>query len=127
MPDKVGDIEVDPRVEWAMKVMDTEGYEFQSEMDKLMAPVGVGLSPAFLIGFSNLISRVPLKTNAIVSAGLFPFGFYAGILLMRWRDNINRENMATMKHYILTHPERFPEPKRTKYIDLIQPYQAYRL
>ena len=35
MPDKVGDIEVDPRVEWAMKVMDTEGYEFRSEVSQI--------------------------------------------------------------------------------------------
>ena len=34
MADGKYEIEVDPRVEWAMKVMDQEGVDFESEVTK---------------------------------------------------------------------------------------------
>ena len=36
------------------------------------------------------------------------------------------EEEAVMKHYIITHPELFPEPKRVKLIDTIIPFKPYR-
>jgi len=126
MAEEIGGIQVDPRVEWAMKIMDTEGHEFQTEYEKLMAPVGLGITPAISIIVKNFINRIPIKTNWMFGAGLFPVGFYAGLLLRKYQFNRNQEQNATIKHYILTHPERFPEPKRTKYIDLIQPWVPKR-
>ena len=35
MADGKYEIEVDPRVEWAMKVMDQEGVDFESEVTKI--------------------------------------------------------------------------------------------
>ena len=31
-----------------------------------------------------------------------------------------------MKHYIITHPDLFPEPKKIKYIDHIQAWKPVR-
>ncbi|XP_023336353.1 uncharacterized protein LOC111707474 [Eurytemora carolleeae] len=119
--------EVDPRVEWCMKIMDQEGMDMESEVMYLSAPVTLGATPAATIAISNFVYRLPIKTNMGAAILATPIAFGCGLLVKRWRENINRENMATMKHYILTHPERFPEPKRTKYIDLIEPWNAGRL
>jgi hypothetical protein len=37
------------------------------------------------------------------------------------------EEKAVMQHYILTHPEHFPEPKKVKYLDKIEPWVAVRV
>ena len=40
----------------------------------------------------------------------------------KYFDDVRKEDEAVVRHYIMTHPELFPEPKRVKYIDHIQPW-----
>merc|ERR1712200_117288 len=118
------EIEVDPRVEWAMKVMDQEGVE--SEKWSLFAPLGLGLAGPTAIATRNLINRYPVRTNWGFALASIPVGFAVGVWIKRWKENMLRENMSTMKHYILTHPERFPEPERRQFKDIIQPWVVQR-
>eukprot|EP00088_Acartia_fossae_P012303 TRINITY_DN16338_c0_g1_i1.p1 TRINITY_DN16338_c0_g1~~TRINITY_DN16338_c0_g1_i1.p1 ORF type:complete len:126 (+),score=22.83 TRINITY_DN16338_c0_g1_i1:28-405(+) len=117
---------VDPRVQWAMDVMDQEGINFEADWEKLIVPVNLAAMFPAAVGLNNLITRRPIKTNMLFAVAAAPFMFGLGVKLREWRSNVNKENMALMKHYILTHPERFPEPKRSKFIDVIKPWNAYR-
>ena len=40
----------------------------------------------------------------------------------KYFDDARKEEEAVVRHYIMTHPELFPEPKKVKYIDHIQPW-----
>ena len=44
----------------------------------------------------------------------------------KWNDGNKMQEEAVMRHYIITHPELFPEPKKVKYIDTIQPWSPVR-
>ena len=48
------------------------------------------------------------------------------VICRQWVDNQKREEEAMMKHYIITHPDLFPEPKKIKYIDHIQAWKPVR-
>ena len=41
------------------------------------------------------------------------------ILFLKWRYT---EEMANIKHYIMLHPEKFPEPEKVKFGDKISWY-----
>eukprot|EP00088_Acartia_fossae_P064305 TRINITY_DN790_c0_g2_i1.p1 TRINITY_DN790_c0_g2~~TRINITY_DN790_c0_g2_i1.p1 ORF type:complete len:141 (+),score=36.58 TRINITY_DN790_c0_g2_i1:32-424(+) len=123
----INGIPVDPRVEWAMKVMDREGHDFEREFDKILYPGSMGLAPISLIAFYNLLNKMPVKRNILAGVALSPITFYLGIQAKRWRESIQAENRAMVQHYILTHPERFPEPPRVKYADMICEWRRDRL
>eukprot|EP00088_Acartia_fossae_P064300 TRINITY_DN790_c0_g1_i2.p1 TRINITY_DN790_c0_g1~~TRINITY_DN790_c0_g1_i2.p1 ORF type:complete len:146 (+),score=27.93 TRINITY_DN790_c0_g1_i2:55-492(+) len=131
MPKEYGGIPVDPRVEWAMKVMDYEDHDYQKFHERLLIPVGFGFLPVF---FNFYMTKDP--TSYKLSAKLKKFfkqpspmmllgvplfmGF--GAWCEDYRYKVNQDNRALMRHYILTHPERFPEPRRHKFADSILPW-----
>jgi len=117
---------VDPRVQWCMDIMDQEGHNFEAELDRMMAPFFLAGLPFSTTSLYNVSRRIPIKTNLLYCVAAAPFGYFLGTKFRDWRYAINKENMAIYKHYILTHPERFIEPKRVKYIDLIEPFQPKR-
>ena len=41
----------------------------------------------------------------------------------KYFDDVRKEDEAVVRHYIMTHPELFPEPKKIKYIDHIEPWR----
>lgn len=125
-PTSYGGIEVDPRVQWAMDVMDHEGHDFESTFHKILIPCLSASMPPITQALFNWSQRLPIKTNMISMAALVPIGFYIGLQAKRWREMIAAENQAVMRHYILTHPERFPEPKRVKYGDAIFEWRPFR-
>ena len=104
-----------------MKIMDQEGVNMEPEVSYLATLLTTAAFPPASVTISNLVNRLPIKTNMGTALLAVPIAYKLSLFIMKFKEGINRENMATMKHYILTHPERFPEPKRTKYIDLIKP------
>jgi len=109
-----------------MDIMDQEGMDFQSTFDRLTAPLGFGIAGPAAIVMRNGLNRMPLRSNWVMMAVTAPIGFAMGLGIKRWREKINADNMAVMKHYVLTHPERFPEPERRRYKDMIKPWFAHR-
>jgi hypothetical protein len=121
-----GGIPVDPRVEWAMEVMDTEDYNFSSWYEEKFIPATLAAMPVVANSLYNFSAKAPVKTNLPLALALAPLGWLGGMKMLSWRFNVNAENMAVARHYILTHPERFPEPKRPKFGDMILPWLARR-
>ena len=44
-------------------------------------------------------------------------GYLAGYQFREWRANMNAQETAVIKHYIMTHPEEFPEPEKKLFRD----------
>merc|ERR1719319_2177755 len=74
----------------------------------------------------NSFQRTPLKSNILPALALAPAGFWLGSKFQDWQKATKATNNAAIKHYVMTHPELFPEPKRVKYIDYIQPFAPIR-
>jgi len=116
----------DPRIKWAMDVMDQEGEEFEGVIGKSLAPLSFAALPPATVATRNMFQRLPMRTTMFPAILLmFPFAA-AGLSFRKWTDNQHAEESAMIKHYILTHPELFPEPKKVKYIDHIQPWKPLR-
>lgn len=118
--------EVDPRVEWAMKLFDQEGQAFEAEMERIIVPTTLAVTPVGSMTLMNWIQRTPLKSNLLPAIALAPLGFWLGQKYDAYQTTKRATNNAAIKHYVMTHPELFPEPKRVKYIDAIQPFYPIR-
>ena len=70
----------DPRIKWAMDVMDREGQDFEGDIGRAGAPLSAGLFPIFGNTARNMSNRVPLRTNIIAALAFVPFfavgGYY---------------------------------------------------
>merc|ERR1711864_65068 len=116
----------DPRVKWAMEVMDQEGAEFTGVLGRSAAPLFAGLLPLQSTVLVNWIKRVPLRTNMFWAICASPVFAFAGIQYKNWNFRRAAEEEAMVRHYILTHPERFSEPKKVKYLDHIESWKPIR-
>ena len=109
------DSEADPRVRWALKILDDEG-EVHFSLARVLGVYGIGAA-VFASGpiIQNIVARRPLyagihRTFPFTLAGL---GFTHGVRM--WTLKQDQRETAVMKHYIMTNPEKFPEPEEMKY------------
>jgi len=118
----IGGIPVDPRVQWAMDIMENDDHDYQPWYEKIIMPAfAVSILPVSVL-MSNFTRKVPTRTNMPLALATTPLSLAAIFKLQEVKNTINRENIAHAKHYILTHPERFPEPKKPYFKDMILPY-----
>ena len=69
----------DPRVKWAMDVMDQEGQDFEGAIGRVWTPLSATALPFIGNVARNASNRVPLRTNflaALAAAPLFMVGGY---------------------------------------------------
>ena len=70
----------DPRVKWAMDVMDQEGQEFEGFLGKIWAPLSAMVLPLGMNTARNSSARLPLRTNLVFTMATLPFagafGYY---------------------------------------------------
>jgi len=117
----------DPRVKWAMDIMDQEGEEFTGMVGRAYIPFQFATLPAIFNSAKNALNRVPLRTNLASAILLSPLSLGVGFWYAGWMKRRAAEEEAMMKHYILTHPEHFPEPKKVKYLDKLEPWTPVRV
>ena len=106
----------DPRIKWALDIFDhSQIPEAQQFMDKWTYWVTIGAAGAW--GFVQNMRRRPLYAN-IIPGALFVGATY---LLCTSAWHIRRERAeqraAAAMHYIMLHPDRFPEPEYKKFGD----------
>lgn len=116
----------DPRVQWALDIFDQEGEEFTGMVGRAYSPASFGAFPVLANMLRNGMNRVPLRTNLLAAVLCVPLGAFVGQQYQAWNTRRATEEVAMMKHYILTHPEHFPEPKKVKYLDKLEPWRPIR-
>eukprot|EP00090_Calanus_glacialis_P044221 TRINITY_DN786_c0_g1_i1.p2 TRINITY_DN786_c0_g1~~TRINITY_DN786_c0_g1_i1.p2 ORF type:complete len:129 (-),score=31.89 TRINITY_DN786_c0_g1_i1:110-496(-) len=116
----------DSRVKWAMDVMDQEGEQFEGVIGKSLTPTAFGAFPLVCNWIRNGMSRLPQRTNMFAALCMVPVAGTIGYGFRKWVDKVHTEEDAMMRHYILTHPELFPEPRKVKYIDHVEPWRPMR-
>ena len=69
----------DPRIKWAMDVMDREGQDFEGFLGRVWAPAAASVFPLAAIAARNSTNRVPLRTglvSAVAAMPVFALGGY---------------------------------------------------
>jgi hypothetical protein len=107
----------DPRVKWALDILDDGAYERTPIFGYFWYP---GLFAA-LGGGGNLMRNWMVKRPQHAAVHITVFGATLGWLGgVWWRNRISQKNandVATIKHYLMLHPEKFPEPEKKKFGD----------
>ena len=103
----------DPRVKWALDILDEGEYE--------RTPIWYPALFSVCLGSGNLlknwIMRRPKHTAIHLTILGAALGWVGGVA---WRNRVSRKNandVAAIKHYIMLHPEKFPEPEKKKFGD----------
>ena len=55
----------DPKIKWALDVMDREGQEFEGFLGKIWGPMATATMPLFMNFARNSSGRLPLRTNIV--------------------------------------------------------------
>ena len=68
----------DPRIKWAMDVMDQEGQDFEGTLGRIWTPLAATTLPLFGNFARNATNRVPLRTNIVAALALCPLFMFGG-------------------------------------------------
>merc|ERR1711976_960469 len=107
--------EPDERVKWAIDLFDRQGVEYTSVLGYYLPHMTLTTIGAAIFLARNKLGRKPLYAGLPFTLAAMGVGFLAGHQFRQWRSKLDREDIATMQHYIMSHPERFIEPERKKY------------
>ena len=111
--------EVDPRVKWAIDAFDFGDFE-PSSLLSYWGPVAFcGALGGAIRPLTNMGKKRPLWSALPLTALYTAVGLGLGVYYREWRMKRNAEEVAVIKHYIMTHPEQFPEPERVKLGDKV--------
>ena len=104
----------DPRIQWALDILEPPGGEIKSLVSRVILPS----SGAFL-GFIGVMTfnfqrKIPVKSNLAAYVLLTGLGGFGGEKMHAIYRQKKADQIAAAKHYIMLHPERFPEPEKMK-------------
>lgn len=108
---------IDPRVQWAFDLYDMQGAETISIVDNYLGPGVMGAAGAGFNIVNNLLQRKPVKAGIqwTILGGLI--GAWVGVLGRDYNAERRQKRIQTTLHYVMLHPDRFPQPERKKYGD----------
>jgi len=109
--------EPDPRIKWALDLFDDQGFEDVHVMKKWYGPSIMG---GIFVGGSilrNVLYSRPVRAAMPVHLASFAFAFVGTKFAMDVKAKRTADAEAVCRHYIMLHPERFPEPEMMKFGD----------
>jgi len=119
----------DPRIQWALDILEPPLGNYEERIaTRFMYPLGGFALGISAIALNNAMRKIPIKSNLFGFLGLGFLGIYGGEYARFRHLKYKAEELATIKHYIMLHPEKFPEPEPMKYGDkrVFYPWQEWR-
>ena len=126
--DRIWEQDPDPRIKWALDILEPAIPEKEGLWDRAIWP-GLGVFTGFAGStIYNVMKRRPAMGNALQLVGAMAVFGFIGEKGRQMGKQKNAEDIAMVKHYIMLHPERFPEPERVKIGDkrVFYPWPSYR-
>jgi len=109
--------EPDPRVKWALDILDDQGFETYTLTSRFTFPVINGLIGTAVGCGINVMNNKPIRASmprTIALTGAFAAAAWA---FQNYKARRQANNEAVARHYIMLHPDRFPEPEMLKFGD----------
>ncbi|XP_040573530.1 uncharacterized protein ND-B14.5B [Lepeophtheirus salmonis] len=107
----------DPRVKWALDILDDEGIETVPMWRHYGISLGSALAGFGCVAYNNVINHRPYYARGHHAIGATLFGAFFGTFIRDYVGYKSAEKEAVLKDYLLKHPELFPEPERKTYSD----------
>ena len=104
----------DPRIQWALDILEPPGGEIKSLVSRVLLPIGGAFTGFLGVLTVNYMRKQPVRSNLVSYVGLTCLGFFGGEKMENWGRKREAEKIAACKHYIMLHPDRFPEPEKIK-------------
>lgn len=105
----------DPRVRWALDLFDDKGFEPRGYLSQFFWPALGGITWGMAPLAANLISRRPYYAGAVWMVGLGVMGTGIGYYTREFLAKRAADREMAAMHYIMLHPDRFPEPQAKKF------------
>jgi len=107
----------DPRVKWALDILDDGEYE-RTPLHGFFWYPALGLfTGAGGNLMTNWVYRRPAHTAIHLTIFGAAIGWLAGVAFRNRLERKNATDLAAIKHYLMLHPEKFPEPEKKKFGD----------
>ena len=119
----------DPRIQWALDILEPPGGNMPESIIHRFSYPFIGFwSGVGAVAFSNMKRRIPMTSNLFGFAALATLGTLTGEYIRARILRYNTEELAITKHYLMLHPEKFPEPEHMKYGDkrVFYPWVVWR-
>ena len=107
----------DPRIKWALDILDDGKYERTPIIGYFWYPTIFAGAMALNMPVYNAIARRPMHTGLHITGALTAGGWLLGCWLRNHFAKKNANELAVIKHYLMLHPEKFPEPEKKKFGD----------
>ena len=104
----------DPRIQWALDILEPPGGEMNSLHSRVLLPVSCGAFGFLSLAINNYVRKIPMRANFLGYAAMTVGGFLVGDYMERYFREKRATDLAIYKHYIMLHPEKFPEPEKMK-------------
>ena len=104
----------DPKIKWALEILEPDPPIKESIWARTMWPsIGVAHGMGFVI-WNRYRKALPLYTGLLSILAASALGLGVGEAIWRYAERHRNNEMAMIKHYLMLHPERFPEPEQVK-------------
>ena len=107
----------DTRIKWALDILDDGEYERTPIIGYFWYPTISAIGFGFGNPGRNIMTKKPLHTGLHLTAALTVGGWLLGCWFRNRLAQKNANELAVIKHYLMLHPEKFPEPEKKKFGD----------
>lgn len=103
----------DPRIKWALDILEPKPLYEPMWYRILPTTFATGMClAAWHVG--NKMNKFPKNAGIVIGAFWGIFGYFAGEKIYQTQKSMQADELAMVKHYIMLHPEKFPEPEPMK-------------
>ena len=107
----------DPRIKWALDLLGDDGYERTPVGSYIWYPSIFAATIGAGHPLKNWTLRRPMWSGLHITLPLIAAGWCLGVLFRERQAKKNADEEAVLRHYIMLHPEKFPEPELKKFGD----------
>ncbi|XP_015181952.1 PREDICTED: NADH dehydrogenase [ubiquinone] 1 subunit C2 [Polistes dominula] len=115
-----------PDIQWALKILTPDPDYEPSYYEKYGPIVGIPLSFVGGACFRNRFLGKPAFSGIQVHIISALLSFVATYKVTEFMKNRNAERDQMLRHYVMLHPEDFPEPERKKWGEVFEKWYPHR-
>ncbi|XP_012252163.2 NADH dehydrogenase [ubiquinone] 1 subunit C2 [Athalia rosae] len=117
--------EKEPDATWALELLSSKDWE-EPFTKKWFGPTNGGVLGLASAIYVNYASRRPVWSGLQKHLSYTLIGIGLGYYAQKYVSKVLSEKDAVLRHYVILHPELFPEPERKKWGEVFQEWIPIR-